>query len=212
MCYNKRNSVIGNCKKTMHQRNLWQLVLGAIALALILVGVIYYFVLPKPGLREKIMLSVSSDKSTYGAGEEIRFTLQLSNTGDVESCASNLVEGNIRVVSLTRNGEEVTTRSAPISFIEHLSLLLEKSLAVLRPGESLDIAMASWVDPGLEKQALRTVALSKSESVATFYDVDAPGDYNLTFVYEYPGTSSPDCPDVFQGETNQDGIVFTVTP
>ena len=59
----------------MHQRNLWQLVLGAIALALILVGVIYYFVLPKPGLREKIMLSVSSDKSTYGAGEEIRFTL-----------------------------------------------------------------------------------------------------------------------------------------
>ncbi len=196
----------------MHQENLWKFVLGAVSVLLILVGGAYIVTLSRPDLREKITLSVSTDKSPYRAGEEIRLALRLDNTGDVTSCVSNMVEGNIRIVSLTKNGEAVSTRSAPISFIEHLSLILEKSLAALLPRESLDIPMSSRVDSGFEKQALRTVALSEGQSVATFYDVEAPGEYDLSLVYEYPAASSPDCADVFAGETNRAETSFTIVP
>ena len=197
----------------MNQRNVWQFIVGAIVMVVVLGGAIYFFTMSKsqqPAPREAITLDASSDKSTYKAGEEVRVDVHLNNSGEVDTCVSNMGAGNIRAVSFTRDGESVETRSTPVYFITSFDKMLEASLILVNPGESLDITLSSELDDGLQKQALRTTSLDDGRGKAMFYDIEPPGDYQLKLVYEYPGPKSPNCAHVFGEETNSAVVTFTV--
>lgn len=195
----------------MSKGNMWQIVFGAIVAVLILAG-IAYFVVSKPGPREKITLNVSSDKPTYTAGEKIYLTLQVRNAGEAETCVSDMIAGSsLRFTSFTRDGEPVDTRSAPSDFLISFPKILEASLEPIGAGESVDVTISSSLDPGLGVQALRTTALEDGSGMVTFYNVETPGEYALEMVYEYPGPSRPDCATVFKGSTNIATATFTVT-
>lgn len=185
--------------------------LVALATVLVLVAAIF-FVVSRLSSNAKIGLNVSPDKPSYKTGEEIRFALRLNNSGDAKTCVSDMSAGNVRFVSLTRDGQKVETRSAPSYFIAPLPEMLKASLTPINPGESLDIMLQSMVDEGLGGQALQTTASDDGRGIATFYDVQKPGNYTLEVIYEYPGSKSPDCPSVFKGGTNTASASFTVTP
>jgi len=184
-------------------------------MVVVLGGAIYFFTMSKsqqPAPREAITLDASSDKSTYKAGEEIRVDAHLNNSGEVDTCVSNMGAGNIRAVSFTRDGESVETRSTPVYFITSFDKMLEASLVPIKPGERLDIMLSSELDDGLQKQALRITSLDDGRGIAMFYDTETPGDYQLKLAYEYPGPKSPNCAHVFGEETNTAVVTFTVIP
>ncbi len=183
-----------------------------ILLAVIIIAAGAFFVASNQSSANNVNLNVSPDKSSYTKSEEITLTLQLTNDGEAETCVSDMSAGSIKFVSFTRNGEEVQTRSAASYFITSFPKMLEASLTTLPPGENLNTEIASSVDRGLGGQALKTTALDNDRGKATFYDVERPGDYEVELVYEYPGPSSSDCPDVFEGKTSPATATFTVTP
>lgn len=86
-----------------------------------------------------VTLSVRSVQDDYDTGEDVRLVLSLANTGTAETSVSDMLMGNIRIVSLRRDGEDVATRTTPIRFIVPLSARLKESLVVLRPGENVEI-------------------------------------------------------------------------
>ena len=199
----------------MNQRNVWQLIVGAIVMVVVLGSAIYLFTMSKfqqSAPREVITLDAFSDKSTYKTGEEVRVDAHLNNSGEVDTCVSNMGAGNIRAVSFTRDGESVETRSTPVYFITSFDKMLEASLVPIKPGERLDIMLSSELDDGLQKQALRITSLDDGRGIAMFYDTETPGDYQLKLAYEYPGPKSPNCAHVFGEETNTAVVTFTVIP
>lgn len=189
------------------QKKIW--IVGSVILA-VLVALIFIVFLTSSNA--EVGLNVSLDKSSYKAGEEIILALHLDNTGDVRTCISNMGEANIKILSFTRNGQQVETRSAPSYFIAPLDEILGVSLVPINPGENLNISLRSAIDEGLGGQTLRTTALDEGRGLAMFYNVQVPGNYELEIVYKYPGPKSSECPDVFKGETNAASVKFTVTP
>lgn len=193
------------------------IVFVVIVAVLILAGVVYV-VVSKPGLQQEIMsggeitLNVSSDKPTYTAGGEVSLTLHVRNTGEAETCVSDMIAGSsLKFTSFTRDGEPVDTRSTPAEFITSFPKILEASLEPIEAGETMDVKISSSFDPGLGVQALRTTALEDGSGTVTFYNVETPGDYALEMVYEYPGPSRPDCAAVFKGPTSVATATLRVT-
>ena len=182
-------------------------------LAIVLVIGALFFMMFRSGqeTKSRISLEVSADKPTYTSGEEITLTAKLTNAGSGETCVSNMETASVRVSSLLRDGEEVATRSAVSYFITSFPKMLESSLVPLPSGESLELILESSRDQGLDAQALRTTALRDGRGVAMFYDVETPGSYKLELVYKYQGTASPECADVFEGETNTATVLFNIT-
>ena len=176
---------------------------------LVVVGVVVFAVFG--GGKAKISLEASSDKPSYVSGEEIKLAVRLTNTGNKNTCVSDTALGNIKFLSVKRDGKPVETRTAPSYFITSLAEMIKSKLKQLAPGEKMEIALSSSEDPGLKAQALYTTALDKTSGLATFYGVQLPGTYQIELAYEYLGEPSADCSDVFRGITNTATVSFTVT-
>ena len=163
------------------------------------------------GAEQNVILTASADKASYGAGEEVRLSLKLTNSDTAAVCLSDMATGNIRFTSLTRDGESVETRSTPSFFIASLSEILKSRLTLVASGEALELTLTSSFDPGLGAWALDTTVPEDSSAMATFYNVGEPGQYALELVYEYTGVPSTDCADVFSGPTNPVPVTFAVS-
>lgn len=159
----------------------------------------------------KVSLKASSDKPSYASGEEVKLTVSLINAGGNNTCLSDTALGNIKFLSVTRDGKPVETRTAPSYFIISLSEMIKSKLRQLAPGESMEIVLSSSDDPGLGAQALYTTALDNTSGLATFYNIEPLGTYQIEMAYEYPGEPSADCSDVFKGAINTAIVSFTVT-
>lgn len=183
--------------------------------AIILVAVLYFVLGGSGGPSSSsadIALEVSMDKDIFNTSEEINLTIHLDNVGDGETCLSNIDGGTIVFSSITRDGEEVETRSVPADYIEAFPMLLEISLGAVNPGEDVHLTLTSENDPGLGARVLSTTALEDGVGVMTFYNIEEVGNYEIELAYEYTGPASSDCSDVFRGPTNTASIAFTVTP
>lgn len=158
-----------------------------------------------------VSLSASTDKPSYSSGDEVTLSVGLTNAGKESVCLSNTALGNIKFVSVTRDGAPVETRTAPSYFLTSLSEMMKSKLLALPPGEKMDIAIVSSEDPGLHARTLDAMTASGTAGVATFYNIALPGTYKVDVAYEYPGEASPSCADVFKGMTNTATVSFVVT-
>jgi hypothetical protein len=158
----------------------------------------------------KVTLNGVSLQSLYQVGDEVQLRLTLTNQSFAPTLLSGLVEGNLRVVSLTRDGVAVPTSSSAARTYEGLALVLEHSLTSVPPGGQLTVPWSSNPSLALGGETLTTVALaSDGRHTSMGFSVDAPGDYELRVIYQYAGTVPPNS-GVFTDRTNVAGIRFSV--
>ncbi|KKU44426.1 MAG: hypothetical protein UX61_C0001G0027, partial [Parcubacteria group bacterium GW2011_GWA2_46_7] len=172
--------------------------------AVVVVAVIFIFVFngSRQANGKDIVVEVSTDKSSYTAGEKVNIKLNLINSGSAGACLSESSIGNISFVSLTRDGTVVETRSAPSYFLTSFSQILKSRLITVAPGSVMKLSLMSGFDPGLDAEALSTTMPEDTSGIATFYNIEKPGQYELWLVYEYTGEPSDDCTDTIKGPTN----------
>lgn len=159
-----------------------------------------------------IELTASVDKETYTVEEPIDLTIHLENTGDAEACVSDMTAGSVQIMSLTKDGTSVETRTAPSYFLAALPMLLEANLVPVPSGERTELTLSTFIDEGLGTRAFQTTVPDDSRGLSTLYAVGEPGEYTLTVAYEYNGSATEKCPSVLQGRTNTTEVTFTVTP
>jgi len=183
---------------------------SSVAVGVVVLIVALFFIM-RGGGNGNVTLTAQTDKESYSAGEAINLTLSLTNAGEKNTCIGEAAGGSVRFASVTRDGGAVAERTAPSYYIESLSELVKIMLVSIAPGESIDIALTSYVDPGLGSAALRTTELDETSGFTTFYDVGTPGAYEIEVAYKYRGEASEACPDVFKGSTNAATVSFIVT-
>lgn len=182
-----------------------------IIIAVVILGALLLLMF-RPSSDENLTLAATTDKTSYTAGEEINLNLNLSNTGGIETCVSDMGAWIVRFISFTRDGEEVVQRSASSYFITSYPEMLETSLNALASGDEINISLSSHLDAGLGAQALKITAPDNGRGMSTFYNVSEPGNYELELVYEYSGPSPDSCQNVFIGPSNSATVTFIVTP
>lgn len=160
----------------------------------------------------RIELSAASSKTTYSAGERIEIELKIENTGDVDTAVSALVEGNIRMVSVERDGVFVPTRTVAIRPDDDLGSQMQQQLRTLAPGQSVTITWYSILDRPQSGRSLETVTyLPAARDQVSSHLVSVPGSYEVRFFYLYTGPLGT-VPNVFQARSNEVALAFTVTP
>lgn len=178
------------------------------AAAVVLFGVVLFLFLGRGSAA--VTLTASTDKASYSSHDSINLTLRLANSGNKETCVSDAALGNIKFLSLTRDGKSVETRTATSYYITSLSEMIKAKLTKLAPGKSTEIALSSSQDPGLHANAFYSTAPEGTYGKSTFYNVGAAGTYEMKIMYEYSGEPSPDCPDVWKGPIEPATVTFTV--
>lgn len=180
-----------------------------VAIAIVLFGVAFFLLLAKGSAA--LILTASTDKASYSSGDSINLVVRLTNSGTRETCVSDMVLGNIKFLSVTRNGKSVEMRTAPSYYITSLSEMMKAKLKRIAPGESTAVALSSSQDPGLDANAFYSTTPKGTYGMSTFYKVGAAGTYEMKIAYEYPGEPSHDCPDVFKKTIESATVTFTVT-
>lgn len=179
-----------------------------VAAAVVLLGAALFLFLKRGSAA--IALTASTDKASYSSGESINLKVHLANSGNRKTCVSDTALGNIKFLSVTRDGKSVETRTAPSFYITSLSEMMKAKLKSLAPGESTEIALSSSEDPGLHASAFYSTAAQGTYGLSTFYNVGAAGTYEMKIAYEYTGDASPDCSDVFKASINPVTVTFKV--
>jgi hypothetical protein len=162
---------------------------------------------PDPGIE----LSIASAKASYAAGERIDLTITLTNDGQAAGGLSSMIEGNLTVVSMTRDGAGVTPETRTILIDEELGAALALSLASVAPGDAVTGPWQSGAD-GNGGRALRTVVLDASGPSARLYSVSQPGAYELRVRYRYAGATPASGAAPLAGESNEAVVSFTIAP
>ncbi len=167
---------------------------------------------PTPVPRLSVKLTAAPALSTFPIGQPVTINIQLTNTGAVAVALSDLTDGNLRIVSFTRNGIAVPTRQTAIDYDDDLANVLGQSLKSVAPGASLATTWTSALDDGLnglQGQALSAVTYATSgQYTAQLYGLGSSGTYSLTFYYQYPAPSG--VPGTFTGRTNTATVTFNV--
>ncbi|KPJ85662.1 hypothetical protein AMJ57_02185 [Parcubacteria bacterium SG8_24] len=179
-------------------------------IVLIVFVVVAAVIMSRPGEPEpNISLTAAAAQASFAPDESVVINLRLMNDGG-ETCVSDMASGAVQLVSVRKDGEDVATRTAPSYFITSFPKMLESSLVPLAQGGSLDITLASSYDEGLSTQTLRATVAEGTRGMTTFYDVGAPGTYELELMYAYPGPASPECDHVYDG-SNTATVSFEIT-
>lgn len=159
---------------------------------------------------QNVSLQASADKEIYKSGETVNLKMSLTNSGATSVCLSEGAIGNIKFLTTTVNGSPVETRTAPSAFLTSFSEILKSRLTSVAPGASMEFKLASEYDPGLGAQALSTTMPDGTAGIATFYNVEKPGQYEIQLAYEYVAGSSEKCKDILTGKTNVTTVLFKV--
>lgn len=165
-----------------------------------------------PPMATDVTLKVSSSKPTYKSGEPIRLELTLTNNSLDALSVSPRWEGNISVVSLSRNGVKIQPVDTFTFYEVALVTVLKHSLISIKPSEDNSFIWGTRYDEQLSGQVLQTVALNAQyPHPSSLYPIKEPGIYKLNLVYQYSGPNGA-ANNVFISKTNHAEVKFTVVP
>jgi hypothetical protein len=159
-----------------------------------------------------IRVRITPSKSQYSRGEQIVLAVSLTN-GTATACrASQVPDGVITLLSLTRDGSPVTPTLVYGRFAEGFANYLTANLVSLAPGASLTVNLVSEDSLVLDdRPGLRISALSVEDEAAIYvWPVGEPGAYTLLARYVLPAL--PNAPaDACRPSTDPAPASFTVT-
>lgn len=189
-------------------RNLWTILVISIIAVISITLIFISSSISNKG--QDVALEVSTSEDLYKSGEEVDLSISLTNGGEADGCLSEGADGNIKFTSFSRDGKDVETRSASSYFVISFSEILKTQLVSVAPGDNIDFNLVSSFDPGLNSQALSTTMPDDTTGLATFYNIEEPGQYKIDLVYEYVGEPSDECENIFDGPTNVATVKFKV--
>lgn len=167
---------------------------------------------PPPAASPAVTLTVAPVAPRFSPGEPIELAIELQNAGAVATRVSPIVDGNLRIVSLERDGAAVSATEATISYSTSLRTVLAQSLVALAPGARARATWTTRFDGDQNLPALQVVHYDP-EGVhrVQSYGVGAPGTYTMHVIYRF-GNPWTQPADVFTGETNVAKVTFVVGP
>jgi hypothetical protein len=135
-----------------------------------------------------VVLRITPAKAQYARGEQIVLSVEVRNTTAGACQVSQVPEGVIVVLSLTRDGEAVAPAQTSGSYIDGFAAYLRRNLVSLAPGKSVTMSIRSERSGAVEdRPALETSAVDGlDEAALSFWPVDAPGKYTLSARYVLP--------------------------
>jgi hypothetical protein len=184
--------------------------------ALLLILLIGACTCPKPPIhpttRGAVKLTVSPSAPRFAPGTPITLTLDFENVGTADVRLSTVVDGNLHLVTLRRNGKSVIGRQIGIRLSNDLATLIAKNDTKLAPGAHTQLTWSSRLDPEQNTQALQVVRFDpEGNHTGQLAAVGNAGTYTLNVVYRHADPwTQPD--SVFTGETNVAAATFEVGP
>jgi hypothetical protein len=159
-----------------------------------------------------VKLTVTPAAPRFAPGAPIKLVLDLHNVGTTALRVSPIPDGNLRIVSLQRDGAPVGTTDHVINYSASLKTAFDKSLVTLAPGAHAQGGWTSTIDPDQGTPALAVVHYDP-EGVhrVLLRGVSTPGIYTMHVIYRL-GDPWGRPTDVFTGETNLATVKFVVGP
>ena len=155
-------------------------------------------------------LALASSRATYASGTPVVLTVSLTNGGAQVIRVSHLLESNIRIVSLTKDGAAVIQNELDMDTDVDLRVLAADRLVDLAPGASTNLTWTAS-DEGPQGQLALfwgTVAADGTLQ-GRFAPVVEPGHYTLSAVYLYAGAADS---SVFTDSSTVGQVSFDITP
>lgn len=159
-----------------------------------------------------VTLSVSTSKASYSVDEPVLIEATIKNNSADALWFSPRWIGNIKIVSLTHDGQTVIARETTTTYEVDLGIVLEGSLVEIPTSQSASILWGSQPEATINGHVLETVQLNAEYPHPTLlYPVNQPGSYQLSIAYHYLGETGGNT-KVYQDLTNTAEVSFTVTP
>ncbi|MEM7052607.1 MAG: hypothetical protein AAF604_23285 [Acidobacteriota bacterium] len=158
-----------------------------------------------------VQLAGTMSQSSYSWWETVRIDLTLTNQGFSAIGLCPDFEGNIRVVSLKRDGVAIAPRLTWIDFDEDLGWILNQNLETVPRGGSLSLSWESGYDQVSGEEALEAVIFNKTTDLhqESIYPIGTAGTYEIKLRYRYPASTRFSTP-VFTGSSNTITLTFTI--
>jgi hypothetical protein len=161
--------------------------------------------IPKSG---DLQLTLSAARS-FRAGEPVILDAALRNTGAEAVTVSPVALGNLKILSLLRDGSPVRSRLTVAALDESLVSLHARVETVLPPGGTQRFVWQS--DPDQGGQALEVaVDQGAAPTQITLYEVAQSGTYRLSAVF-HPSLPRRG-PNAFSGDSTVADVTFTLAP
>jgi len=156
-------------------------------------------------------LTAAATANTYSVGSPIGIAATLTNHSGGALGLSNIVDGNLRITSITRDGARVATVPTMTNYLNGFPAALSSSLSSVAAGGSVSIAWTSDYNQTFNGEGLlATVFNGSAIGKSTYYDLAQPGNYVITFHYKYRGPTGGFPGTVFTGKTNSVSVTFNV--
>lgn len=183
------------------------------SVALILIAACTWMKTGTSGGQTGLILTATTAKTTYNTSEPIRIALTLVNNTGASVTLSPMIDGNVRIVSMTHDGAPVSPVAEVVRYDDDLGAVLRNSLRSNAAGQSLVLdAWTSTFAVQSGDRALKIVTYDAAgHHTAQVYPVRSAGNYALTVVYQYAGLQSATGAAYAAASTTVQ-VMFTVTP
>lgn len=166
---------------------------------------------PTPIPISQVTLSAVSASSTYTLGTPIGIAITLTNNSAGALGLSTIVDGNLVVTSVTRDGVAVPTAPSVTNFDNGFRSALSDSLTSVPAGGSVTMSWTTSFNQSIGGEALKDTDFTGNDiGTGVFYDLSQPGNYSITFHYQYKGPTGRFSGTVFTGRTNAVTVTFNV--
>ncbi|ANM30833.1 hypothetical protein ABI59_16500 [Acidobacteria bacterium Mor1] len=156
-----------------------------------------------------VKLTAAVPAAPFLLGDPVDIQLTLTNNGPGATELSPIIEGNFRVVSVTRDGRDVLPVSSISVFNDELAYSLEQTLQSVGVGGSTSLTWRSGYRSNIGGQGLTSVSYSSSDHhPAHLYSLNQSGSYEIRVFYKYAGLDAHSNP--YKGKTNTVTIKFDV--
>ena len=163
-----------------------------------------------PAPPELVSVAATPSKPTYTLGEEVRLDVTLENVS-TSPVAVATVDEALKIVSITRDGADVTGEVFGLKSEFDLKHRVDQSLTTLAPGGQTTILKTS-VHMGAPKgQSLGSSGVGTLDYERTLFSLGATGDYVVNVSYRFQGDNPHGLP-VTTGETKTGSASFTIVP
>jgi VWD domain-containing protein len=157
---------------------------------------------------EPLELSVGVAEPTFAQGEPIRLTATITNHTGSSCLLSNVADGTLRVVGVTRDGEPVSPRFGAASYLDGYTGYLRQSLTDVAAGKSVRLALDATVTRGTRLAVAQP--LPSGAGMLAAWPLDEPGAYRVSMIYQVPQLPRSDRQPC-AGASGVSEVDFTVT-
>lgn len=129
-----------------------------------------------------ITLAGSPERPAFRPGEPVRLAFTVTNASQTTCGLATTPVGTMRMVSLRRDGEEVTPLLGNSYYADGIAGAIAASMTATDPGSSVTVRVSSIPDG--ERELLRSVTpTGYGDGLDTLWPVNGPGRYELTVAY-----------------------------